>query len=297
MKRKLLALIVLVAGVIGGVAPPASAAGTVDIAVTGSVQCTSGKPVEGVWVNSSGGGSGWAGHLTGRDATVWYFRYPAAHGTFSTTPGSTISIHVGCGGTTGQWASDNWTDGVAASSSGNLVLNAYSCHPPNWVSGKTVRGACSLPPMGAHGATSPNPGVRGNCTCGAAYFWKKNGGIDATYPVWGGNAGVWASNAKAKGWTVANYPAQHAVLVHPTSGTDANPGHVGWVTSVNVVTGVITYIDMNSAHLGQYLSHTATVSDFKPGGKLAGDLFILRQPGYEWSWGTGAYPPPGECAV
>lgn len=307
-KRRLVVLAgVLAAGL--GVVPlaistPADAASTVNLAITGSVQCEHGLPVEGVWVASSLGGSGWAGRLKGHDATVNYFRYPPARGMFSTTAGSKITLDVGCGPSSAPWSSNNASSAILAPSSGNLVLNAFNCVASSaLVSGKTVAGTCALPPTGINGQASPNPFntiVSGNedCTCGAAYMWMENGS-DHTYPRWSvnANAGVWATKAAPYGWKVLTYPAQHAVLVEPT-----NPGHVGWVTSINVLTGVVTYIDMNGASTCgpngnsscSYLFRSRTISLTSL--DASGDQFILRQPGYEWSWGSAAYPAtPADC--
>ena len=319
MKRTFLAILLIVTGVVG-FAAPASAA-TVSLAITGLVQCNPGKPVVGIWVNSStGGGSGWAtARLRGRDATINYFRYPST-GTFSTAAGTNISIHVGCGGTGTNWASDNWTPNYGASTSGHLILNAYSCQPSNWVTGQTVRGSCSTPPKGtALGSATTNPfgtpqsGGKGYCTCGAAYMWFRNTGH---YPAWTGNASAWAANAQALKWKVVPYPAEHTLIVWPKTPTFAGRNHVGYVTNINVATATLTYIDMNGGRypdsqsktelFGQYDSKscsltTSTCKSVRLGAianYLAGAQFILANPGYDWSWGSTSYPAASaECKV
>jgi surface antigen len=315
MKQALLAILLITAGILG-VAAPASAA-TVSLAVTGSVQCTQGKPVTGLWVNSSLGGSGWAGRLKGHDATVNYFRYPPAHGTVSLTVGTYISIHVGCGVTGTKWASDNWTANVVVHHPGHLIINAYSCQPPRWVSGQTVRGSCALPPQGTLGSATSNPfgtiasGAKGYCTCGASYMWFKNTGH---YPAWTGNAIDWAPHASAIGWKVLPYPAEHALIVWPKTSTSAGHNHVGFVTSINVLTGILTFIDMNGGNhpdsqsrtelFGLYDSKSCPLSAStctsarlgSVGNYLAGAHFIMANPGYDWSWVSGSYPAtPSEC--
>ncbi len=315
MKRVLSAILLMTAGVVG-VATPAWAT-TVNLAVTGSVQCTQGKPVVGIWVNSSAGGSGWAGWLKGHDATVRYFRYPSAHGTISTAAGTNISVHVGCGMTGTKWASDNWTANYVAASSGHLVLNAYSCQPPKWVGGQTVRGSCSLPPKGTPGSATINPfgtvksGAKGYCTCGASYLWFRNTG---RYPAWVGNAIDWKANAQAKGWKVFSYPAEHALIVWPRTSNFAGRNHVGYVTSINVNTAMLTFTDMNGGRhvgaqwktelFGQYDSKSCSLSTSKCTSvrlgvvmnELAGAQFIAANPGYDWSWGSGSYPATSaEC--
>jgi hypothetical protein len=316
MKRVLFVVLLTVAGVVG-VATPAMAA-TVNLAITGSVQCAQGKSVVGIWVNSSsGGGSGWAGRMKGHDATVSYFRYPAGQGTFSTAQGTSISIHVGCGMTGTKWASDNWTKGLTANSSGHLVLNAYSCQPPGWAAGQTVRGSCGLPPSGTPGSATTNPfgtvisGGKGYCTCGASYLWFKNTGH---YPAWAGNAILWAPNAHLKGWKVFSYPVEHALIVWPQTPTFAGRNHVGFVTGINVSTGMLTFIDMNGGRnvgpasktelFGLYDSKSCSLStssctSVRLGAvmnELAHAQFIAANPGYAWSWGPGSYPATSaEC--
>jgi surface antigen len=316
MKRVILAVLLMAVGVLG-LATPASAS-SVSLAVTGSVQCTHGRPVEGVWVNSGSGGSGWAGLLKGHDATVKYFRYPPAHGTFSTAFNSAISVHVGCGLTGKKYASDNWTKAYDADGSGHMILNAYSCQSPKLVAGQTVRGSCVLPPKGRLGVKTPNPfgtvasGGKGYCTCGAAYMWFKNTGF---YPKWTGDAIAWKARAQALGWAVLSYPVEHALIVWPSTSTFAGRNHVGYVTSINVTTGMLTFIDMNGGRhvdpqsrtelIGQYDSKSCTLSGTCTSHRLgaianymAGAQFIVSNPGYDWTWGSAAYPTvSADCKV
>jgi hypothetical protein len=310
--RGLLAALLLTISLVG-VAAPASAATTETVAITGSVQCTQRMPVEGIWVNSSLGGSGWAGRITGHDATVNYFRYPSS-GTISLPYGTYISLHVGCGGNTSTWASDNLTGNVVLHYGGHLIVNAYSCQPPKWVSGQTVQGSCSLPPEGTLGSSTTNPfgtaasGGKGYCTCGAAYMWFKNTGW---YPAWTGDASGWATNAQALHWTVFTYPAEHALIVWP--GLD----HVGYVTSINIATDTLTFMDMNGGNayinkgaqqtnlFGEYDAKTCPLSgadctSSRQGNvsvNLSGASFIVANPGYDWSWGSAAYPTPSPDCV
>ena len=226
-----------------GLATPASAS-SMSLAVTGSVQCTHGRPVEGVWVNSGSGGSGWAGLLKGHDATVKYFRYPPAHGTFSTAFNSAISVHVGCGLTGKKYASDNWTKAYDADGSGHMILNAYSCQSPKLVAGQTVRGSCALPPKGIFRViVQPLRDRRrrkGYCTCGAAYMWFKNTGH---YPTWVGNASDWYAHARAGLDRLLLSGGARPHHVARRIGVRGN--HVGYVTSINVITVKLTFIDMN----------------------------------------------------
>jgi hypothetical protein len=95
MKRRLAsllsAMILTVGGMLTGAPTPASAAGS------GDVQCVYGNnQVVGIWVEVSGGTSGWA--------TRWndgyggnYYSYPAID------QGKTYRLHVGCSGTSQNW--------------------------------------------------------------------------------------------------------------------------------------------------------------------------------------------------
>ena len=91
--RLLVALSVIGGFMVAASQIPAYAASTVG--VRGTVACPSGKPVVGVWVASSGGGSGYAS----------WSAYPGASTiarfsrTFSTNLPTTIYLNVGCGGT------------------------------------------------------------------------------------------------------------------------------------------------------------------------------------------------------
>lgn len=307
MKRGLAVFILIASGLVGLTASASASSTNLSVAITGSVQCTHGEPVEGVWVNSSLGGSGWAKTLSGHDATVKYFRYPATSSV--TLPyGTYISIHVGCGVTESQWASDNRTPGVVVHHDGHLIINAYSCQPSQLATGQTIVGSCDTPPEGKVGSSTANPfatassGAIGYCTCGAAYLWFKNTGW---YPKWTGNAIDWASNAQTIGWHVSSYPMEHALIVWPNS-----MNHVGYVTSINVATRVLTFIDMNGGNdpnsqektslFGVYDSKSCKLGASQctsarlgtVGNYLAGAEFIAANPGYDWSWGSAAYPQP-----
>jgi hypothetical protein len=80
--------------------------------VTGTVICESGRPVVGVWIAASSGqrDSGWA-HLGAGypgHSTVTYSYQLGNDGSYS--------VHVGCGGTTSDWASSNYSPTLHARS-------------------------------------------------------------------------------------------------------------------------------------------------------------------------------------
>jgi hypothetical protein len=285
------------------VVPAATAAASVTFEVSGAVQCTAGRAVEGVWVASTAGGSNWASWkaLPGNPAIAYY--------SFNlTTPVETaISLHVGCAiaqGTSSTWASDNYTPNYnnTSNSTATLAINALDCSSGiTLVARQTVTGACTLPNTGTSSSSLTNPGDYGYCTCGASYFWKNNTG---GYPSWSGDANVWASGAQNQKWTVVSFPAPHALIVWSAS------DHVGWVTSVNWNNQTLTYIDMNGGNswvneaqlktnlfnefdqktcsLSTDSCTSARIPGFHP--TLSGAQYILAQPSREWSWGSGPYP-------
>ncbi len=103
--------------------------------VTGTVICESGRPVVGVWIAASTGqrDSGWA-HLGAN--------YPTGSTvTYSYQLGGTqlYSVHVGCGGTTSDWASKNYSPQLRTRS---VTLR---CDDPVAASGQrtSVTGVCT----------------------------------------------------------------------------------------------------------------------------------------------------------
>ncbi|HEY7145788.1 MAG TPA: hypothetical protein VH637_16225 [Streptosporangiaceae bacterium] len=107
--------------------------------VTGSVACTSGQPVVGVWVAASTGqaDSGLA-HL-GPPGTSG-FSYPiGSRGTFSyrLPHAGSYALHVGCGGTAHNWASSDYS---ALLSSRTVHLRCQD--PPVSAQGTAARGQC-----------------------------------------------------------------------------------------------------------------------------------------------------------
>jgi hypothetical protein len=108
---------------------PASSAPdrTVSFKISGEVSCVSGNSVEGVWVQASDG-AGWApwqGLGNGSTSTWWY-----------TLPkDESYSLHVGCGGTTSNWAVATYTPTVTGSS------NSFNCYD---VAGQADYGTCAL---------------------------------------------------------------------------------------------------------------------------------------------------------
>lgn len=212
-------------------APPAGAATPT---VSGSVSCSNGQPVRGVWVQSSAGGSKWASWwaFPGRP-TEAYFSASLSFGATS----SSIQLHVGCGGTTSSWWSTNLTPTISVSSS--RTVNA-SCSSTQ--SGR--RTSCTFPPKGQ--TTTYNQGIAGYCTWGAYDKWRAATGY---YPNIGGNAIAMDDNAAAKGWRVTTMPAKRAMIVFNT-GTF---GHVGWVTNIRRSSTGKVLIDIVEMNYGSWV--------------------------------------------
>lgn len=139
MTRTIARLAVALGTILAGSITLSSAAmASTTTTVQGAVSCDHHQLV-GVWVQSSGGGSrfaGWDSTSTGHDDGVFST-------TITTTLPTTLSLHVGCGGTQGDWWSDNWTPGTSVN--GSAVLEA-ACHE-----------GTSQPPAGANTRCSFGP--------------------------------------------------------------------------------------------------------------------------------------------
>lgn len=79
---------------------------TAGLSVNGEVTCPAGQPVDGVWINSSGGGSSYARWRAASRSSATYSSW------LQTSTPTAISLHVGCGGSTVDWKSANWTPAV-----------------------------------------------------------------------------------------------------------------------------------------------------------------------------------------
>lgn len=228
--RKIVAVVLAIAFTVA-LAQPATAATTYSI--RGTVVCPSGLPVVGVWMQSSGGGSGFASwtRYPGRSHVARYSR------TFSTNLSSGIYLNVGCGGSTSAWSTSNRTPSKTVSSGRILFMNAR-CN--------TSTRTCAFPPLenNTPAAPSTNPFYdstrsdprrdgTGWCTYRAAAFWQT---MTGRYPNWRGDAGYWDNNAAATGWRVEGVPFPDSIAVWQP-GTASSFGHVGYVADVRVSSG------------------------------------------------------------
>jgi hypothetical protein len=120
--RVLIALTTAMAA-LGAVTIPAAA--TTSFWVSGTVRCTHGSPVEGIWVNAAGGG--WAAwQVVDREqygaAMAYYWR--------QVTGPTTVSLHVGCGGSTGSWQTKDDTPLTGSSLSSGTPMDTTCAEAP-----------------------------------------------------------------------------------------------------------------------------------------------------------------------
>jgi surface antigen len=83
----------------------------------------------------------------------------------------------------------------------------------------------------------------GYCTWEAAELAHRAWGA---WPPWFGDAGDWASGARASGWRVTPVPQPNTIIVMPrqVQGSGAY-GHVGWVVEVAGDSSSVTVLSMN----------------------------------------------------
>jgi hypothetical protein len=96
------------------------------VEVTGQVNCDSGAPVEGFWIQSANA-SGWASwqDAAGTNADYWY-SLPAAQ---------SYKMSVGCGGSPQSWAVATYTPSVSG------THNSFHCDD---IHGDAGYGTCVL---------------------------------------------------------------------------------------------------------------------------------------------------------
>ena len=100
--------------------------------VSGTVACQNGGTVNGIWVQSSAGGSRWAS-FTRRSSAAWLADYSASVTTAASS--TNVELQVGCGGTTSSWGSNNKTTaltvtgsrGISARCNDSTGANGYRC--------------------------------------------------------------------------------------------------------------------------------------------------------------------------
>jgi surface antigen len=243
--------VVLLGAVIGFTGAAPAAPGATNLLVTGVARCSGGKTGVGVYVVSSSGGSKWADSWTmpGQPSYQWYSATIA-----SPTTSSTISLHVGCGGSRSAWEKDLYSAGFSVGSKGRTINLACDTTKAT----RTI--ACSTPRRGPE--ASKNLGSAGYCTWGAYEKWKESTGY---YPDIGGHAIQMDDNAQSKGFYVWPVPHARAMVVFNRN----TYGHVGWVTRVYKNSAgqvAFDYWDMNGGSIVD--AAAAKTTDF--------NRFVLR---------------------
>ena len=97
----------------------------------------------------------------------------------------------------------------------------------------------------------------GYCTWEAAERAHRAWG---TWIPWFGDAGDWASGARAAGWTVSPVPQTNTIIVMPRRVQGSGPyGHVGWVLEVDPDGGGVTVLSMNWSQYSSLTQHHVQV--------------------------------------
>lgn len=225
-------------------APEPAAAATRTL--SGTVTCPGGQAVQGVWVQSSKGGSKFAS----------WFPFPGLTNaaSFSTSiafsgTSTSIELRVGCGGKKSAWRATE--DSKPATLGGaNRVLNVSCASPAARPYGN--RNSCTWAPKGW--TTGANQGSAKYCTWGALHRWF---GATGYYPnLAPGDAIKFDDNAQARGYRVTRAPSRRAIVVFNT-GTF---GHVGWVTNVRRTSDGKIWIDFNDMNGGAIVDHARGIT-------------------------------------
>lgn len=239
---------------------PMTASAATSMLIRGTVTCSGSQPAVGVWIESSAGGSEWANDQS------WLFSTASPNKSYryfeetvsSRSSKSTISLHVGCGGTPSKWTKDLWSKGFPVGSAGRVINVACDYSKP---SRKT--GACTEAPVGRDAKVNPYNETSDYCTGGAVYQWYKATGY---WPYLSrrsdgsgsGDARYMDDNAVSNRFRVSTVPHLRSIVVF----NNATPpfGHVGWVTRIYRVSGRI-YFDMIDRNGGRLINASQGITD------------------------------------
>lgn len=220
-------LLVSAAGV--GFAAPSGAATTT--VLRGTVQCTNGHKVVGVYVTSQAGGSnfaGWWPHPTNASAAYYSIRVTAS----STNQ---VKVAVGCGRNSTNWGSSNQSAWRATKDRATYDLNLLCPEPADGAGTTTASGSCRGALKGAYPYDTISFSSS-QCTFEASLQWYNATGNRPNFLKPGdANAHRWDDWAAASGWDVRSVPAPRSIMVwNPTSGL-GSVGHVAWVRDLRRV--------------------------------------------------------------
>lgn len=218
--------------------PQPAHAATYTVKFSGVVTCSSSSyPVQGIWVQNYDGSDGWA--------SWWAFpgRTNAAKYSITVTanrPDPKIRLDVGCGrNSNGSWKKTILTPDFRTR---NGYTETRACN-----AGATNRSrSCTPAPLGQ--TRGYNGFDAGYCTWGAAAKWKA---FTGSYPNLSGNAYKWYQSARDRGFRTSSVPQPMSIFVKGAV-SNANPGHVGWVTNVRKSGSTIYFdtIEMNGGSGG-----------------------------------------------
>jgi hypothetical protein len=216
--------------------PAVAATGT--IVVSGVVSCQW-NPVVGVYVESGGGGSGWAGWKV-VDGHTNIATYQAK--IQNTSLPTNIRLHVGCGGTPSAWWSDNRT-GSTSQAGGPLTGSA------------TLNAVCN------EGTVQPPPGDNQRCWFGyasaaAAWAIRHLSGLGADHAIQG--VDLVTDNNAYTSWSGLCLAFAASAYLNGQQGVSPSPTVSG---------GNATAADMYGLYQSDGLVHSA--SEIPPVGALA----------------------------
>jgi len=229
-------------------APIPAEAATGTIIVSGTVSCQW-NPVAGVYVESGGGGSGWADWNVVDAGHTNIATYQAK--IHNTTLPTNIRLHVGCGGSPSAWWSDNRTGSTSRAGgplTGSAVLNAVcnegTVQPPPgdnqrcWFGYASAAAAWAIRHLSGTGSIHAisgdvignNPAVRTNwsgyCLVFAvAAYWSS--GLSNVSPIVSTNAADMYNTYNAAGLvhSASEAPPVGALAFYPSLG--GPQGHIG----------------------------------------------------------------------
>lgn len=116
-RRRVGTLLISSMAVLGLTSALAAAPAGASTGVSGSVSCVSGNNVEGIWVSASSGTSGWATmNVPGNTSSYVSWHY-------TLTSGNSYFVHVGCGGSTNNWAVNTYSGTKSGNSNGLLCYD------------------------------------------------------------------------------------------------------------------------------------------------------------------------------
>lgn len=265
-------LVLTGAGINGGVASVAGASST--ITLRGGVSCGY-HAVTGVWIQSSRGGSGFAGW---EKASPGGWSAAFSKSVAVTSLPTTIQLHVGCGGTSSSWWSDNWTTGSSTSGSRtlNAVCNEGTTRPP---AGANTR--CAWQPTGSvilNAAKGQN---------GRTYCWA---GGTKTGPSHG--SGNYAGEApKCGASTTIGFDCTGLTLYSVFHATRIALPHDGTQAAYAVSHGATRITSTSALKPGDIVYFGGTWNSFQHAGVYAGTDSSGRQ--QVWDANT-AYGPYGD---